>query len=116
MGAGLARQAQERFPNLPAELGNLLMRNGNETYLFHHEGIITFPTKNNWHQDSDLSLIDKSAEKLAWFIEQGKNNNKKIFIPRVGCGLGNLQWTDVKEVLDHHLTKHVESGIVVYVE
>lgn len=98
MGAGLAKQAKERFPRLPEELGYRVSRIGNLVMRFEREHLYSFPTKNHWKDRSDLQLIGNSA----WQLQLSMNRWQLpvIYLPRVGCGLGQLCWeTEVKPVL-----------------
>lgn len=120
MGAGLAKQAAMRYPNLPKLLGiNLksfvLCRQS--CHFFKEYKIVAFPTKYNWKDDSDLDLIDDAACSLADFIKNfpSVHLNEQFYIPQVGTGLGRLKWEDVKPVLDKHLKEYEDSGSVVYV-
>ncbi len=99
MGVGLAYQASQKFPYLASELGKNITKKGNKPYAFNKIKLVTFPTKENWMNDSILNLIEKSANSLAqWSSKQEKE--VYIYLPRVGCGNGNLQWTDVKPILE----------------
>lgn len=133
MGAGLALDCKNRFPWIPSQLGAYyesylrLDDEGKENFNFcsiisapadtegKHPGennfhvrqlyIVSFPTKYNWRDNSNINLIEKSA---VGFIGQLKNwniYNKDLVavMPRVGCGLGKLKWNVVKPVLDAHL-------------
>lgn len=110
MGAGLALQAREIFPELPVKYGKFLMENPvhHGVVLYKDYNIICFPTKKrnteqpwlSWQQKSDLELIEKGCVNLA---EITKNINKTIAIPMVGCGCGELHPNDVRKILDKYL-------------
>ena len=120
MGAGLAKQAATRYPDLPKLLGYNLdkfMNYGPECYFFKEYKIVAFPTKIHWKDDSDLELIREAAWSLSDFIKNCSHIHlgERFFIPRVGTGLGNLKWEDVKPILDEYLKDYEDSGKVVYV-
>lgn len=98
MGAGLALQAKDRFPGLSKELGDILSVAGNHVVYFETYSLITFPTKDHWKQSSCISLIERSAAELSRLILR-----QRVFVPRVGCGLGGLDWSQVKPILQKYL-------------
>ncbi|SMG47815.1 type II toxin-antitoxin system antitoxin DNA ADP-ribosyl glycohydrolase DarG [Dethiosulfovibrio salsuginis] len=56
--------------------------------------IINFPTKRHWRNSSTINDIEIGLKAL---IELVKNQGiKSIAIPPLGCGLGGLEWSDVK--------------------
>jgi len=102
MGRGVAKQAKIRFPLLPAELGRKLQEFGKEhIYLFHQYHLITFPVKEAWYMNADLHIIEKSLQELI------KLNFDElptpIYLPKVGCGNGKLNWKDVEPLLEKYL-------------
>jgi len=97
MGAGNARQAIQRYPGIDKRLGRLVRAYGNRPYYLADLGIISFPTKHDWHNDSDLELIQISALHLVELADEHKL--ARVALPRPGCGLGGLEWADVRPVL-----------------
>lgn len=95
MGRGCALEAKLRHPDLPLALGTHIKKYGNIPYLY-NDDIITFPVKHNWWEKADINLIEESAS----FIYEFLGDDETIVIPRPGCGNGQLEWTDVKKVLD----------------
>jgi O-acetyl-ADP-ribose deacetylase (regulator of RNase III) len=65
--------------------------------------IINFPTKIHWRQPSKLSYIEEGLKALIDAIE--KYQIKSIAIPPVGCGNGNLNWKDVKPLIEKYLSE-----------
>lgn len=98
MGAGIALQAKQRFPELPARLGKNVSMFGNKPFIFHDIGIISFPTKHHWKDKSDIGLIRQSAEHIVGFVKA--LSIKEVALTRCGCGLGGLVWSNVKSVLE----------------
>lgn len=103
MGRGLAHDAAGSFNRLPLELGIRLQWYGNIPHYFQQYKIITFPTKHTWSQPADLYLIQQSAESLNRVAR--KLHFHRIYIPKVGCGNGQLDWEHVKPILDETLTE-----------
>ena len=102
MGAGLALDAKKKWPDLPRQLGEKLKLGGNTPHGFPQYRIITFPVKHNWWEKADLDLIRLSAMRLA--TESVSSRYEVIYMPKVGCGNGRLQWKDVRQVLAEFLT------------
>jgi hypothetical protein len=100
MGRGLAWQAKERFPCLQLDLGERLKEYGNHVFVFSRYRIITFPVKHKWMEDADLNLIQRSCMELRKLVEDGYIRSLPIYLPRVGCGNGKLDWKDVKPILE----------------
>ncbi len=102
MGAGCAKQAVERFPALPKNLGRMIKQNGNVVQVVSAavrggDSVISFPVKHKWWEEADPKLISESAGALN---KMARNNpDKKFVLPRPGCGNGKLQWKDVKPLL-----------------
>ena len=99
MGGGIARQAKELYPTLPQELGKLLRTEGNQCYVFNTQDrtIITMPTKEHFKDPSPIELVLESARRVAELAMAYKWQH--INAPRPGCGLGGLQWEEVREEL-----------------
>jgi O-acetyl-ADP-ribose deacetylase (regulator of RNase III) len=115
MGKGLALEFKKRFPNnfinykkacKSKELifGELYFFNENEKL------ICNFPTKTVWREQSNLILIDIGLEKLKNKIISF--NIQSVTIPKLGCGLGGLEWTTVRELILNRL-KNVYCDIII---
>ena len=100
MGKGLALQFKNLFPNnflkyrqhcLEGNLsiGKLLITSEN------NRKIINFPTKEHWKNPSKLEYIILGLEKLE--IAINRFNIKSIAFPKIGSGLGGLNWNLVLE-------------------
>ena len=111
MGAGLALQAAIKYPELPRKLGKEL-KHSNKVYAFPYyvtEGNIsvrdvilyTVPTKHHWKDKSDIVLIEKSLEQLAFHARAACL--KRVLITKLGCGLGGLNWNQVEPLMSKYL-------------
>lgn len=101
MGAGLAKDAAERFPTLSRELASRVLLDGNRVQYFPQYFLFTFPTKHNWWEYADLSLIQESCKQLNQLM--ATHNLKRVFMPKVGCGHGKLEWATVLRMLKRFL-------------
>jgi len=102
MGKGIALQARQRFPGIDRVLGDHLRTRGNVPGIINvNPTIVSFPTKNDWRDKSDLDLIEKSARKLSSMIAE--HGWTKIALPKPGCASGGLQWPQVEPIIDRWL-------------
>lgn len=113
MGAGVALAARRRFPGIDSILGAHIQRKGNQLFPLTEAPdeiprlggvvvpyrIFAFPTKDHWREPSTLGRIRRSAEELFLLTPP----DAVVALPRVGCGLGGLSWTDVKHILERAL-------------
>lgn len=91
MGSGIAAQAAEALPDLPYRLGDHLRRRGNEVAVFDDIHLLTLPTKSHWYGKASLELIGHSLWQIVKWADQTKQTGP-IYLPRPGCGLGQLGW------------------------
>lgn len=121
MGAGVAGQAQFKYPLFPKIAGKVVKEQGNHVYFFgnwHLKGFqaanysqepliyyVTFPVKHNWYEKADLELIKRSSYELMKIIDN--MNWKKVLLPCPGCGNGQLDWIDVMPVIEPILDDRV---------
>lgn len=96
MGKGIALEARKRYHDVEAILGSLINKYGNHVFYLGYD-IISFPTKYHWKQDSDIQLIKRSSQELVALLKD--NPAKRVLLTRPGCGNGNLQWSEVKPVI-----------------
>lgn len=63
--------------------------------------IMNFPTKKHWRQKSRLAYIETGLQDLVRVIET--KGIQSIAVPALGCGLGGLDWREVKKLLEQYL-------------
>ncbi len=92
MGAGLAKEAAERFPGLPERLAEHIKIFGEGIYT--EMPIVCLPTKHNWRQPSRIEWIEQGCRDLYRFgqLLSSVGHEQPIFLPKLGCGLGGLNW------------------------
>ncbi len=122
MGAGLAKQFHDKYPRMykdyrdMCQLGELIP---GRLHVFDREVfslpffIINFPTKIHWRQPSKLEYIESGLATLVRIMP--RLNVKDISIPKLGCGLGGLDWHDVNVLIKKYLS-NIGAKIVMYGE
>lgn len=106
MGRGCALEAKNRYPHLSLTLGEAIKEMGNHAYYFYEYNIITFPVKRVWWDPADPKLIVQSAHELMSIINQHTIADD-VYLPRPGCGNGQLNWDDVKPLIKPILSDRV---------
>ena len=96
MARGTAKQAAERFPDLPVQLGEKIVGGGNHVYELAHR-LVSFPVEHTPWEVPDLQLIEQSSRELRKLADQ--RGWDKVIVPRPGCGGGGLSWGDVRPLL-----------------
>ena len=115
MGKGLARAFKEREPAMFKAYramcdqkalmpGKLWLWRGLNGW------VLNFPTKIHWRNPSRLDWIEQGLSKfVSAYADQGITD---VSFPQLGCGNGNLDWDDVRPVMEHYLS---QVSIPVYI-
>jgi len=74
--------------------------------------IVNFPTKRHWRGKSRLEYIESGLESLVDEIR--KRNIRSIAIPALGCGLGGLDWPEVRQCMQKALAELAEVKVVIF--
>lgn len=93
MGAGLARAAADRFPDLPARYGRALA-SGNTRVAIPDHRLLLAPTKDRWRAPSRMALVLELLDGVARWC--AANPGEGVVVPAPGCGLGGLPWEPVR--------------------
>ncbi len=121
MGRGLALQFKIRYPENYNEYYDACKKNKVQPgKMFLHETgklvypkyIINFPTKRHWRGKSRIQDIEEGLKDLIKIIQKKKITS--IAIPPLGSGLGGLDWSEVKTVINKQLECLKEIEIMVF--
>lgn len=121
MGRGIALQFKRAFPeNFKAyeaackrgevEPGRMLVFESSR--LDGPRYIINFPTKRHWRGKSRIEDIEQGLNALV--SEVRRLGIRSIAIPPLGCGLGGLDWSDVRPRIEAALEELPEVRAVVF--
>lgn len=129
MGAGLAKAFRDRYPAIMRPYvqacrdGRLrpgmvqVLRVIRATGTLDPNGdlfIANVATKDHWKAPSDASWISVGLQRLAESVE--KNGIRSIAIPKLGAGLGGLDWkTQVQPLVEKHFAPLAAKGVDVLV-
>lgn len=105
MGRGVALEATKRFPDIQRRLGRAILRGGNAVVVFPEYHIICMPVKHKWYEPADLDLIKSSVLSLKLVADAAEHVglDHDYAMVRLGCGNGQLNWCDVKPVIEPYL-------------
>lgn len=76
--------------------------------------IINFATKDHWKDYSRSEWIDSGCMKLRQYLIDNPHNIKDIAIPKLGCGLGGLDWSYVRNIFLKYFNDITNVDIYVY--
>ncbi len=106
MGRGIALQFRKAFPENfrqyehacehgQVHLGHMFVYETER--LTGPRYIINFPTKRHWKGNSRIQYIQQGLSDLVRVIRE--RNIQSIAIPPLGCGLGGLEWNEVRPLI-----------------
>ncbi len=116
MGKGIALEFKKRYPDMfdnykiaceknRLKIGRLML-----SYEPDH-WVLLFPTKEHWRNPSRLEYIEQGLIKFSnIYAESGITS---IAFPKLGCGNGELNWDDVRILMEKYL-KDLPIDIYIY--
>ena len=121
MGKGIALMFKEKYPeNFQAyasacragevRVGEMFVTSGGEPN--GPKWIINFPTKKHWRHPSKLEWVQDGLVALKQVIQEKKI--RSIALPPLGCGLGGLQWSVVRPMIEESLENLSDVETVIY--
>ena len=114
MGKGLAKEFKKRYPSMfigYKQDCNLGIYKPGYCYLSHqadNQWIANIPTKQDWRDPSKKewvvqgikNLVQDMAKSGGWYRTQRLTS---VAIPRIGCGLGGLDWNEIRPLIIQEL-------------
>ncbi len=121
MGKGLALQFREAYPGNYAAYRDACRRGEvvpGRLFVWatvkagNPRCIVNFPTKRHWRGRSRMEDIEAGLHALVEFVrEQGV---RSIALPPLGCGLGGLDWAQVRPRIEAAFVELPEARVLVY--
>lgn len=108
MGAGIALEFRLRYPEMFQDYADRCQKGAvmiGRPYLYRnyeYPWIMNFPTKKHWKNPSRIDWIEDGLKYFA--ANYKKANISSIAFSQLGCGKGNLDWHEVKPVMEKYLT------------
>ncbi len=124
MGKGIALQFKRKFPKEYFNSYKLACQNGElaigKVQVFQLRDletnprfIINFPTKDHWREQSKIEYIESGLQSLVEAIEQYQI--KSIAMPALGCGLGGLDYNEVKLLIENAFVNLLQIEVLLFV-
>lgn len=116
MGKGIALSFKKKYPEMftiyrkacdkhQLVIGKLMLWYGPDHW------ILNFPTKEHWRNPSKMEYIEKGL--MAFQRKYADYNITSIAFPKLGCGNGELDWEQVKPLMEKYL-KELPIDIYIY--
>lgn len=111
MGAGLAKQCARRHPEVldpyrsACKSGEI--RPGHPVMIGR---FVMFPTKNHWRNPGQLIWIEVGLKRIPELVE----GIQRLAVPRIGCGLGQLDWKSQVKPLCLTLLCDLPIDVIIY--
>lgn len=118
MGKGIALEFKKRYPDMFEKykeqcdkhklvIGKLML-----CYEPDH-WILQFPTKEHWRNPSKLEYVEKGL--MAFARKYSDYNISSVAFPKLGCGNGELDWEEVKPLMEKYL-KDLPIDVYIYLK
>lgn len=115
MGKGIALTFKEKYPKMYLEYKNRCKSNTfnvGDIFVWKDDKVIfNLGTQASWKTAATLSAIEISLTKMKMYATE--NNLTRIGVPRIGAGLGGLNWSDVKVIIEK-VFKDSNIDLIVY--
>lgn len=116
MGKGIALQFKTTFPKMYKEYKTLCQKKLfllGDIFIFKYESGIIFNlgTQINWKTKADIKAIEIALEKMMEYSDLNEIN--KIALPKIGAGLGGLNWNEIMLVIEKVSKKYPKTDLFV---
>ncbi len=116
MGKGIALEFKKRYPDMFQAYRDICDRRKLKTgtlmlYYEPDHWVLLFTTKENWRNPSRMEYIEAGLAKFCrTYAEKGITS---VAFPKLGCGNGELNWSDVQPVMEKYL-KDLPIDVYIY--
>jgi O-acetyl-ADP-ribose deacetylase (regulator of RNase III) len=116
MGKGIAVEFKARYPKMYNEY-KVLCKNGKFTlgsvfeYNYGDGYVFNLGTQVSWTTRANIEAVGEAIDKMLSIASSLKVN--KIALPKIGAGLGSLNWNDVKALIETAAANHPEVDLFV---
>lgn len=116
MGKGIAVQFKEKFPEMYLQYKKLC-RSGTftlgEVFMYNYgDGrVFNLGTQQSWTTKAEISAVNVAIGKMLQLAAE--NQVTQIALPKIGAGLGKLDWESVKRVINEQATTYPEIDLFV---
>jgi O-acetyl-ADP-ribose deacetylase (regulator of RNase III) len=107
MGKGIALAFKQKYPEM-FEQYRVLCKSGafdiGQLWLYKspEKWILNFPTKRDWRDKSQIEYVEAGLKRFVEIYEA--EGISSISFPRLGCGLGGLNWeNEVRPLMERYL-------------
>lgn len=100
MGTGLARQAADRFPDLPYTIGRRFVKSGVAVYYLPRYRLIVFPVIEGLSQEAYVDSLRLGYGELKGLMN--KQGFTRVYSPKIGCDPGSLTWGQVRRIMEEY--------------
>lgn len=125
MGKGLALDFKKKYPEMFEVYRNIcnkhFLRVGFPDIIYFENSLgsaVLFPTKNDWRKPSELHWIKQGLLELAASVDSDYSSWRRsttyIHIPKLGCGLGGLEWADVRPLIEQFSEMMPDHEVYLY--
>ena len=120
-GAGLALAFRKKYPSWYDEYRHIckegLMKPGQVLVFRTTSGpqprtIISVPTKRHYRDKSKLDDIEIGVKGISMCLDE--YNIHSVSVPALGCGLGGLDWSVVRPIMENKFREHEYKHIVIF--
>lgn len=116
MGKGIALQFRSKYPEMYKQYkklcidGQFILGDVFE-YVSGNERIYNLGTQKTWRTHADLAAIKTAIGKMLTLAS--KSNVKSIALPKIGAGLGGLNWDSVKSAIEEVASSFPDIELVI---
>jgi O-acetyl-ADP-ribose deacetylase (regulator of RNase III) len=123
MGKGIALQFRQAFPAMfnayvadcrtgAVKLGKMNIFDLGGPLRSGPRWIINFPTKSHWKSRSRLKDIERGLESFVATVRA--LNIESVAVPPLGCGLGGLDWSDVRPLIERAFAQTDDVHVLLF--